>query len=219
MFSRIPDFLLLLPLGYLFGSLPSAWIIVRLFYGRNIYEMGSRNGGTTNVYRLYGRLPALAVLIMDMAKGFFPSLFLVPATMDKPFTLLITAGAILGHAFPLWTRFRGGKGVAVGAGSLAALFPLSVPFCLGAFLLGALGSGYASVGSLAAGVTLPLSYLLYHHLSPRGDFLLTEAFLTFISLGIIFLHRSNIKRLIRGEEKSWRRPKPDREASSQGDGD
>ncbi len=216
---HFPLYTILIPLGYLFGSLPSARLIVGIFYGQDIYRLGSGNGGATNVYRQFGLLPALAVLLMDVSKGFFPALFLGERDPFHPASLLLVAGAIAGHAYPLWTGFRGGKGAAVGAGALAALFPGSVPFCLGAFLLGALGSGYASVGSLAAALTLPVYYFLSRRTSGEEYFVLTEALLILLSLAIILLHRTNIQRLIRGEEKTWKRPKRDRAASSPGDGD
>ncbi len=219
MFPEFLSYTILPAASFLCGSLPSAFLVVKIFFGKNIYTLGSGNGGATNVYRNFGKLPGGAVLLLDFAKGFLPILTAVRWNEPRLLTLVMIIFLMLGHSFPPWTRFKGGKGVAVTAGGISALIPGAVPFCLAAFLLAVLISGYASLGSLLAGMTLPLYYLTAHLITSREDFLLTEFFLSLLFLLILFLHRSNIRRIIRGEEKTWKRVKPDRAASSPEDGD
>ena len=219
MFPGFLSYAILPAASFLCGSLPSAFLVVRIFYGKNIYTLGSGNGGATNVYRNFGKLPGGAVLLLDFAKGFLPVLAALHWKEPLLLILFMICFLVLGHSFPPWTRLKGGKGVAVTAGGISALIPGAVPFCLAAFLLAVLISGYVSVGSLLAGMTLPLYYLVAHLINPREDFLLTEGFLCLLFFLILFFHRSNIRRIIRGEEKTWKKVKPDKAASSPGDGD
>ena len=205
--------------SYLCGSFPSAYLAVKILHGKNIYDLGSGNGGATNVFRNFGKVTGGLVFFLDSAKGFLPVLASVIYGFSRGTSLIMIVFLALGHAFPPWTGFKGGKSVAVTAGAVSALIPGAVPFCLAAFFLSARLSGYASLGSLAAGLSLPLYYLAAHLIRAREDFLLTEGFLVFLFLLITFFHRRNIFRLIRGEEKTWRGIRQDREASFPEDGD
>jgi len=199
-----PEYLITAALSYMAGSLPFALICGKLLKGIDIREEGSGNAGATNVYRVLGAPAAAAVLLLDLLKGFLPVMLLMnrhSAGEDPYLTGVISVlFLILGHSFPLFAGFRGGKGVAVGAGGITALLPLSAPFCLGVFLLTLTLTRTVSLASLAAAWSLPLTYLAGSviGLFPSSPVLLTFFFIT--APGITVLHIKNIRRLIRGEE-------------------
>lgn len=202
--------------GYAIGSIP--WAVITGFaLGRgDIRRKGSGNAGATNVLRVLGKGPALFVLVMDLLKAAVP-VFLAPSAAawlapeynhlspgGLPMGPAVLTAVILGHAFPLWAGFRGGKGMACAAGGVAVLYPLGVPFCLLLFTAAAKITGYASSASLLTAWGLPLIYWLTAKagLSPFSKSL----FIFFLSAAglVTFLHRSNIRRLIRGEERKIR---------------
>jgi glycerol-3-phosphate acyltransferase PlsY len=203
--------------AYAVGSIPFAVIAGRLWKGVDIRSEGSGNAGATNVYRVLGWKAALAVLAADFAKGFLPVFFSagLPALMSgsspagplSPTVLkiMVLAAAVLGHAFPLWAGFRGGKGVACSAGGITALFPAAAPVCLAVFALTLLFTSYVSAASLVTAWTLPLLPQILRRFIPGGeDPVLLTVFFILIALVITVLHRKNIIRLIRGEEPVFR---------------
>jgi acyl phosphate:glycerol-3-phosphate acyltransferase len=193
-------------IGYLLGSIPTGVWTGRLFRGIDIREHGSKSIGATNVFRVLGVRLALWVLIIDIAKGFFAaylgSRINVGDTLLSSNQLAMIAGifAIIGHLFPLLARFRGGKGVATGAGLLLFLVPLEVAFALIVFAVTIAATRYVSLGSILAAIFLSLSLFIqkyiYHY--PLGNEMIGLAI--FILALILFTHRANIGRLIHGTE-------------------
>jgi acyl phosphate:glycerol-3-phosphate acyltransferase len=206
-------------ISYLCGTFPTAFLMGKIFYHKDIYSLGSGNGGATNSYRALGKKAGLIVFIIDFSKGFLPLLIASKRGLPEKIQLVMVLTLLLGHAYPPWTGFKGGKGIAVTAASVSVILPGVIPFCGIVFIGTALLSGYISLASLAASLTMPLYFLLRHVLSPQEDFLTKEIFLFLYFLLTLFFHRSNIHRLVRGKERSWKKAKQDKEASFQEDGD
>jgi acyl phosphate:glycerol-3-phosphate acyltransferase len=193
-------------IGYLLGSIPTGVWTGRLFRGIDIRDHGSKSIGATNVFRVLGVRLALWVLIIDIAKGFFAaylgSRINLGDTLLSSNQLAMIAGifAIIGHLFPLFARFRGGKGVATGAGMLLFLAPLEVAFALLIFAVTIAITRYVSLGSILAAIFLALSLFIqkyiYHY--TLGNEMIGLAI--FILVLILFTHRANIGRLIQGTE-------------------
>jgi glycerol-3-phosphate acyltransferase PlsY len=185
-------------LSYLLGSIPFGYILVRVFHGEDVRSSGSGNIGATNVARTS---PALGVttLLLDAAKGFAAVLlarFLFAGPQQK---LLMTTGAfcaVLGHLFPVWLKFRGGKGVATSLGSFVLVAPKSVVCMVGVFLILVAMLRYVSLGSVAAAAAFPLlAWALHEYVEPAQLLLMAAA-----SLLVVWKHRHNIGRLAAGTE-------------------
>jgi len=198
--------------SYLIGSIPVGYLTVRLMRGIDIRDHGSGMIGATNVLRVLGRGPFVVVMILDAAKGYVPTI--VTWYIFGAHDLQVAAGiaAVLGHDFPIFIRFRGGRGVATSFGVYAALaLPLAVGmFALGVFIVLALR--YMSVMSM---VTVPGGAVVLLALAIIGageDFTYTKAiFGAFATLFVVITHIPNIRRLIRGTE-----PKIDADLGSTG---
>ncbi|HMA63347.1 MAG TPA: glycerol-3-phosphate 1-O-acyltransferase PlsY, partial [bacterium] len=179
-------------------------IVSRLFKGIDIRDHGSGNAGATNVYRIVGWQAALIVVIVDIGKGTLATVLIsslqIGALPDISHSILqIMAGvsAILGHSYPIFAGFRGGKGVATGAGMVMGLYPLIFLICLGVFILIVTSTGTVSLASMLAAITLPVVVFFLNGISDLPLFI----FSIIIPLFIIYTHRENVSRLIRGEEK------------------
>ena len=197
---------LALILSYLAGSIPSAVWAGRIFHGIDIREHGSGNAGATNTIRVLGWKTGVPVLIFDLAKGWLAAslpVFLnaAPAGSQQMTALQIACGvaAIIGHVFPVFAGFRGGKGVATTFGVLLALYPLLTLSCAGIFLVVLLISNYVSLSSMAAGIMFPVLLMTVFH-TPS---LLLKIFSVVIAIALVVTHRKNIGRLVRGEEKKF----------------
>jgi glycerol-3-phosphate acyltransferase PlsY len=197
---------LALILSYLAGSIPSAVWAGRMFHGIDIREHGSGNAGATNTVRVLGWKTGIPVLVFDLAKGWFAAslpVFLSAAPEGSPqmTALKIACGlaAIIGHVFPVFAGFRGGKGVATTFGVLLALHPLLTLTCAGIFLVVLLISNYVSLSSMTAGVMFPVLMMTVF----RTPSLLLKIFAVIIAIALIVTHRKNIGRLVRGEEKKF----------------
>ncbi len=182
--------------AYLAGSIPSSYWIGRVFYGIRLDQEGSRNLGATNALRVMGKPAGIASLILDMAKGVvavFLARYLLPESPDWH----LAAGfvAILGHSFSVFVRFKGGKGVATSAGVFLALAPKSLGASLLLFALIVGLTRYVSLGSILAALSLPG---LIWHFQPGQNRLL--GFSIVIALFVVYRHRSNMSRLLKGEE-------------------
>lgn len=181
--------------GYLFGSLSSAIIVCRLFGLPDPRTQGSQNPGATNVYRIGGRLPAALTFLGDALKGFGPVIMARAVSADETTLLLTGMAAFLGHLYPLFFGFKGGKGVATAFGVLLgwqwSLGLMLLAIWVGVFLLFRI----SSLSALTAAVAAPFitDWL-------NGKSLQTVA-VVLISLLLIFRHRDNIKRLLRGVER------------------
>ena len=197
--------------GYLSGSLPWGYWLVRIFRGEDIRTKGSGNVGATNVWRVYGARLGLPAAILDVAKGFVPA-FAATVVVGHGAGVLAGAAAMLGHARPIFLRFqRGGKMVATAGGAFLGLAPLVGAAAAGVWILVFAITRYASVASITSAVSLAFWAWLFGYPWP------VIAFGGAAGLGVVFLHRANIARLWRGEETRLelrrRRSDPTRAAS------
>ena len=196
---------LALPLimAYLLGSIPFGLILARMLGGADVRKAGSGNIGATNVLRVVGPFAGILTLVLDAAKGWL-AVWLAARWSHEQTLIMVLAGflAMAGHCFPVWLRFRGGKGVATAAGVFAALCPLALLATLALFLLVVGFFRYVSLGSLAAAAALPLLvYLLWApHFAPPES--VTLGSLAIAAL-VIVQHRGNIVRLAHGEEPKF----------------
>jgi glycerol-3-phosphate acyltransferase PlsY len=189
--------------AYLLGSIPFGLLLGKLFGAADVRKVGSGNIGATNVARVAGPLAGILTLLLDAAKGAF-AVVLAARLSDQSSTWMMIAGlcALVGHCFPIWLGFHGGKGVATAAGVFLVLCP---PAFLGAAILFALVVVYwrfVSLGSIAAAAAMPLLiYFLWapHHAPPH--------IVTFGSLAtailIVYKHDANIQRLVQGDEPKF----------------
>jgi glycerol-3-phosphate acyltransferase PlsY len=190
-------------LAYLLGSLPSAVWIGKLVHNIDVRQYGSGNAGAANVIRVLGWKTGIPVMIIDLAKGWtaamLPQFFnIAPSGSALITNLQILTGvtAIIGHIFPVFAGFRGGKGVATVFGVLLAMQPLLTISCLGVFLAVLLITGIVSVSSMSAGIAFPvLLFLLFD--TPSVIF---RIFSVFVAIALLITHRKNIGRLLKGEE-------------------
>jgi glycerol-3-phosphate acyltransferase PlsY len=184
--------------GYLAGSLPFGYWLVRLRFGEDIRGHGSGNMGATNVWRSFGARSGLAVAVLDLTKGLAPALAASLAA-GRVVGLIAGAAAMLGHWRPLFLGFRrGGKMVATCGGVVIGIMPLVALVGLGVFALVFLTTRYVSLASIVAAVALiPTAILLDEPLA-------VVIFVGVAAVGIIWLHRGNIARLVRGQERRVR---------------
>jgi len=181
-------------LGYLLGSIPFGLILTRLFGAGDLRQIGSGNIGATNVLRTGRKGLAAATLLLDAAKGAGAVLLAAWLWPDQPlFPGIAAIGAFLGHLFPVWLRFKGGKGVATLIGIVAALHWPSALVIAAIWLLAFALSRYSSVAGMAVGVATPVSAAAF------GRFDLAIMFLGFALL-VLWKHRANIGRLVAGTE-------------------
>ena len=191
--------------AYLVGAIPFGLLIGR-FAGADVRREGSGNIGATNVSRVLGKKLGFLTLVCDVAKGFLPvwtAAHLLPSTTANRELMVVSCGlaAVVGHMFPLYLQFKGGKGVATALGVFLALSPWSILISVGIFIGAVAASGYVSVGSLAASALIPLWLWI---LGESSVILMVAA----VIVALIWCkHGSNIGRLLRHEEKSWRKGK------------
>jgi glycerol-3-phosphate acyltransferase PlsY len=189
--------------AYLFGSIPSSVWWGRAFHGIDVREHGSRNAGATNTFRVLGWRAGLPVLLLDVAKGFIPVRLLPNFSGLEPDTgpwmwlrVALVLATVIGHLYPVFAGFKGGKGVATSLGGVLAVHPGAAGICVAVFTLVFLVSRYVSLGSLSAAVSFPLAMLLlFHEVSP-----VKIGFAILLCLLVFYTHRENIGRLWRGQE-------------------
>jgi acyl phosphate:glycerol-3-phosphate acyltransferase len=197
--------LLVIIIAYLIGSIPFGYLIVRHKVGDDIRETGSGGTGATNVSRRAGKAAGVFTLVLDALKGSVAVLLARVLVGGGPTADWVVAGAaiatIVGHIFPVWLGFRGGKGVATGVGVFVILAPVAL-LCAGVLFVALVSlTRYVSLGSITAAATLPLFVWLQSvFVEPIADLrpLLTATVVG--ALLIIFAHRGNIRRLARGTE-------------------
>lgn len=201
---------LILILSYLLGSVATAVWAGKIFHKVDVREHGSGNAGATNVIRVLGWKTGVPVLLIDVLKGWTAAMLPVFFNLAGEGTAMITnyqifAGmaVVTGHIFPVFAGFRGGKGVATISGVLLAIHPLLTISCLGVFLCVLLISGYVSLSSMIAGIAFPVFLFLFFG-SPSVFF---KIFSVVVAIALIFTHRKNISRLMRGEESKLIRKK------------
>ncbi len=194
----------LLALSYVFGATPTSYWVGKAFHRVDLREHGSGNLGATNAFRVLGWQSAVPVMVVDVAKGFLPVwLFPKLAPVSVEWVLAFGAAAIVGHVFSFWVGFKGGKGVAAGAGVFMALAPLAVLGSFVVWLVLALTTRIVSVASMGAAATLPVLVAIT---APRDDGNLSVWFATTLGAFVIWAHRSNFRRLLKGEETRIGRP-------------
>lgn len=192
-------------LAYLLGSIPSAVWIGKKYYGIDIREHGSKNAGTTNMLRVLGRRAAAPVFALDFLKGFVAVTVIELMQYDDLIghndiiNLKIGAvvAAVLGHIFPIFAGFRGGKGVATLVGAVTGIYPPAALLCFGVWIVVLMISHYVSLSSMIAGCCFPVFTLI----SPKVNG--SKAFVVFsfiIAILLLVTHRKNIKRLREGTE-------------------
>jgi acyl phosphate:glycerol-3-phosphate acyltransferase len=197
---------LLLLTGYLLGSIPTSVWIGKAFYNIDVREFGSGNAGATNTFRVLGRRAGIPVLIIDILKGSAAvglawfSGFTFGSNEFINLQLGLGVAALLGHIFPVFAGFRGGKGVATILGIVICIVPISCAIALVVFLLVLFLSRIVSLASMIAGLTFPfiLNILL------KNDNRILMVFSIVVSIMLIITHRKNIKRLLRNEESRVR---------------
>jgi len=187
--------------SYLLGAIPTSYLVVRLVKGQDLRRLGSGNLGATNLYRTLGWRYAIPVGLFDMLKGMLPVVVFGPRAGGGPLLpLLLGLAALIGHVFSVFVRFRGGKGVATGAGIVLGLAPWAFLAAFGVWLVVVATSGYVSLGSMIAAVLLPPAVYLLH--PERRDLVWLFALIAAL---IVFFHRANIKRLVAGTEHRFGR--------------
>jgi acyl phosphate:glycerol-3-phosphate acyltransferase len=187
--------------SYLVGSISWSLLIVRLVRGEDLRNFGSGNLGATNAGRLLGKPWAVGIYVLDMAKGLIPVLIAARLSPSDPppLTVLAGLGAILGHVFPFYLRFRGGKGVATGSGVLLGLHSGTALVAFVVWVLVLLLTRFVSVASVGAAIALPVTYaLLEDPAAPGRRWIL--GFLIAVAILVAALHRSNLRRVAAGTE-------------------
>lgn len=193
--------LLFILFAYLLGSIPTAVWVGKSWYAIDVREHGSKNAGATNTFRVLGKKPGIIVLIIDIIKGAIASLlpfYFYTGTTDQVVNLQIITSivAVVGHVFPCFANFKGGKGVATSLGVIIGLHPAAAGICMAVFLLVFLTSHYVSLGAMIGAITFPLSIVFVFH--THSFWLIVFAHV--LAILVILAHRKNIQRLLKGEE-------------------
>lgn len=191
-------------IGYLFGSIPTAVWIGRFYFKLDVREHGSKNAGATNTFRVLGKKPGIIVLFIDVLKGviasIFPVIFIEFHEMSYTFLislrLISSIFSMIGHVLPVFAKFKGGKGVATSLGVLIGLQPFAALICFSVFLLVFIASKYVSLGAISSAFTYPfIVYFVDPNVLPHE-----MIFTVTLSSAVVFTHRKNIFRLLKGKE-------------------
>jgi acyl phosphate:glycerol-3-phosphate acyltransferase len=198
-------------IAYILGSLPSAVWIGKVFYNIDVREYGSGNAGATNTFRVLGKKAGIPVLIIDIMKGYVAVQLAtiignyLPATQQfVNFKLTLGIAALLGHIFPVFAGFRGGKGVATLLGILAGVHPPAALVCAGVFIVTLFLTRYVSLSSMISAIAFPIVIMFYYHETVRS----LNVFSMFVAILVLITHQKNIERLLKGEESRIAFPKP-----------
>ena len=192
-------------LAYSIGSIPTAVWVGEAFFGIDIRNYGSGNAGATNTFRVLGKRAGIFVMVVDIFKGWTATavaeFFLLSSSMSPAdlveIKLLLGFAAVSGHIFPVFARFKGGKGVATLLGMVISIHPLAALICTGVFVLVLFLSRYVSLGSMLASMAFPILLLLpaFNLHEP-----MLNVFAVLIFFAVVLTHQKNIKRIITGEE-------------------
>jgi acyl phosphate:glycerol-3-phosphate acyltransferase len=197
--------LLLIIVAYLIGSIPTALIISKRFFGIDIRDYGSGNMGATNTFRVLGSKYGTIVMALDILKGvlavglfnFLPYYIGTENELQRTnFMIGLGLSAVVGHIFPIWANFKGGKGVATLFGMILAIQPIVAVSCVGVFLLVLYLTRYVSLSSILASIFLPICVLWIWN----EHEVLYRVFALIVALLVIFTHQKNIGRILRGVE-------------------
>ncbi len=192
-------------IAYLFGALPFGLLVANA-RGVDIRSQGSGNIGATNVFRCVGKGWGIFTFLLDALKGFI-SAFVFPmlADLNPEYGVLFGIVAIIGHAFPIYLKFKGGKGVATSAGVLLGVAPMAIAVAMACWAICMAVSRYVSLSSIVAAITAAITVWV------QGDKgMIVKLALTLMSLLVIWLHRANIKRLLNGTESRFGKNKEDK---------
>jgi len=187
--------LLLVAFAYLMGSLPTAYLLVRLMTGDDVRRTGSGNVGGTNSLRIAGWKVGVAVTLIDVVKGALPVWLMMRFNPESGWFAAAMLTAVLGHCYPVWLKFRGGKGVATGFGAFLVIEPLSAAAVLVLWCVVLVISRWVALASMTASAAFPLLLKLID--TPD---IVTLVTVTAASVLIIFRHSSNIRKMLSGEE-------------------
>ncbi|NTV83130.1 MAG: glycerol-3-phosphate 1-O-acyltransferase PlsY [Bacteroidales bacterium] len=198
---------LLIITAYLIGSIPTAVWVGKIFFKLDVRDHGSKNAGATNAIRVLGWKAGLPVFLFDVFKGWI-AVMLASFFMDEHLSsehlvflkIGLAAAVVMGHVFPMFAGFRGGKGVATLLGVGMAIYPVTVWVVLGVFVMVLLISGYVSLGSMTAAMAFPLIDIFLF----KQDNIWLIGLSILVALFIPVTHRKNIKRLLKGEESKFR---------------
>lgn len=192
--------------AYLFGSVPSAVWIGQAFYGIDVREYGSGNAGATNTFRVLGTKAGITVMVLDILKGFTATnlAYFIGLSITGPhnsiqfvnYQLALGITAVMGHLFPVFAGFRGGKGIATLFGMVLAVHFQASVVCVSVFLVVLMLTRYVSLSSIAAGFSFPLSIIFIFH-SPLRSIVLYGMCICVL---ILITHQKNIERLLKGKE-------------------
>jgi glycerol-3-phosphate acyltransferase PlsY len=192
--------------AYLFGSIPTAVWIGQAFYGIDVREYGSGNAGATNTFRVLGKKAGIAVMILDILKGYTATnlAYLIGLSVTGPqnsvqfvnYQLALGITAVMGHLFPIFAGFRGGKGIATLFGMIVAVHTGAALVCVLTFILVLLISKYVSLSSIVSGFSFPLSIIFIFQSPIRSVVLYGMC----ICILILVTHQKNIERLLKGKE-------------------
>ena len=193
-------------LAYLFGSIPTAVWIGQAFYGIDVREYGSGNAGATNTFRVLGKKAGIAVMLLDIFKGYTATnlAYMIGLSVTGPqdsvqfvnYQLALGISAVMGHLFPVFAGFRGGKGIATLFGMILAVQSEAAMLCVLTFIIVLMISKYVSLSSILAGFTFPLSIIFIFQSPIRSVVLYGMS----ICILILVTHQKNIERLIKGKE-------------------
>lgn len=190
-------------LAYMMGSIPSAVWIGKLLYGVDVRDYGSGNAGATNTFRVLGKKAGLPVLILDILKGFVAVKLVWLTVKYLPDTqqfvnleLSLGLAALIGHIFPVFAGFRGGKGVATLLGILCAVHIGAALICIAVFVVTILLTHYVSLSSMLSALTFPISIMFIYHETIPG----LNIFAMFVCVLVLITHQKNIERLLSGDE-------------------
>ncbi len=193
--------------SYLLGSIPSSVWVGKIFYNKDVRDYGSGNAGATNTIRVLGWKAGIPVLLFDIAKGWFPvfaSMHMLMWNMDPESLIYVHIGfglaSVLGHVYPIYIGFRGGKGVGTLAGMALGLFPLAFISSLIIFIIVVGISKYVSLGSISAGIAFPIFLIFVFDIQSIPSIILGFIAAFFI----IYTHRKNIKALLSGTENKFK---------------
>ena len=192
----IPQILLIIA-AYFIGAIPFAYIIVKLVKNIDIRTVGSGNAGATNAARVLGKWGFISVFILDALKGFLPVFISYYLYGETVITLVVAAVVVLGHTYTVFLGFKGGKGVATGAGIFLALAPIEIGIALIVFIIVFLATKMVSAGSILGSLALLISVCI------MSSWFALKVLTAVIVFFVIFKHRSNIVRILKGEENRF----------------
>lgn len=191
-------------LAYLLGAIPTALLISRAWYGKDIREVGSGNAGSTNTYRAFGFKAGALVQVVDIAKGSLAVLTAIFLGLTDNIAYLCGLAAVLGHIYPVWAGFRGGKGMNTLLGAFLLLDLQATGIALGVFALALLLASMVSLSSILAVISLPVTVYVRAYLGGAQASQVVQLLAVGFPILILYTHRSNVGRILAGKERRVR---------------